>query len=81
MELTDLYPVKPGERYIEWFSRVMRDPEFLEAQGRRAQQQLWDAGLPVCGADKKGVYLLYKDGRKEYTKLYSDANKSNNAQD
>lgn len=27
------------------------------------------AGRPTCHADERGIYLLYPDGRKEYTGL------------
>ncbi|MGB9131361.1 MAG: hypothetical protein WCB90_01950 [Methanosarcina sp.] len=39
---------------------------------RKAIADTHAAGRPSTHGDKKGVYQLYPDGRKEYIKLYGE---------
>lgn len=66
MSIADDFPKLSGENNMQWFWRVIGDEKYLQSQADRAAKELWDAGIPVWRADEKGIYRLYKDGRKEY---------------
>lgn len=76
MEWKKEWDKRPSESRLKWADRVMRDPDYIRFVGNEEAQKTLSAGRPVIYADKEGVYWLYPDGRKEYTKRWGDEQKT-----